>query len=406
MLKARQVGYSQAFALEALYVALFVKESTVLLVSRSQEVATNLMRYCYQAYNGLKRAPDLVKQNESEMGFPNGSRIKSIPANRSTGRGFAATRVYLDEFAYAEYADDIYQSILPTIAQGGSLTIASTPNGIGNLFYRLWHGSDWWNQEIHWSQCPRYWTDTEKQAGVEREQSAWYLMQRPNYTSTAWAEEFDCDFVGSGSGVFPNVEQVASVIAPDERGTHDGHKVLLGVDWAKHADYSVMTAYCSDCKRVIDWERFNQIDYVVQRERLKNMVKKWRVVSVLPERNSIGEPNIEMLLRERVPIMDGPDGKSGFETTASSKPDLIEYLRLLIERGEIQIPKEYLGELQAYEMTRNKITGRPSYSAPSGLHDDRVMSLALAVWAGRSISVNWEAVKDLGHIENFRSKWS
>jgi hypothetical protein len=46
------------------------------------------------------------------MGFANGSaRIKSIPANRSTGRGFAANRVYLDEFAYAEYADDIYQSV-------------------------------------------------------------------------------------------------------------------------------------------------------------------------------------------------------------------------------------------------------------------------------------------------------
>ena len=71
------------------------------------------------------------------MGFANGSRIKSIPANRSTGRGFTATDVYLDEFAYAEYAADIYQSISPTVAQGGRLTVGSTPNGVGNLFHEL-----------------------------------------------------------------------------------------------------------------------------------------------------------------------------------------------------------------------------------------------------------------------------
>jgi hypothetical protein len=59
-------------------------------------------------YNNLKDAPPLRKANESEMGFgtgtfasgahftgpAHGSRIKSIPANRSTGRGFAANRVY------------------------------------------------------------------------------------------------------------------------------------------------------------------------------------------------------------------------------------------------------------------------------------------------------------------------
>jgi hypothetical protein len=383
VLKARQVGYSQSFALEALYVALHTPDSTILLVSRSQDIATNLLRYCYQAHNGLKQAPDLDKANESEIGFPNGSRIKSIPANRSTGRGFAATRVYLDEFAYAEYADDIYQSILPTIAQGGSLTIASTPNGVGNLFYRLWIGSEWWKQEIHWRDCPRYWTPEERESGIAPEAGEWYTTNRPNYTTTAWAEEFDCDFAGSGGGVFPGVEKCLRVAAPDAPLTHNGHRVVIGVDWAKRSDYTVLTALCVECGTVVDWERFNQIDYTYQRERLKAMCQRWHVHTVLPERNSIGDPNIEMLLKEKIPIMSGPDDKPGFETTATSKPDLIELLRLRIERGEIAIPKDYAGEMQSYEMTRNKVTGRPSYSAPDGLHDDRVISLALAAWAGR-----------------------
>src|SRR5690242_9718678 len=74
ILKARQVGFSQVFALEALYAAIHEEEATILLVSRSQDLAINLLRYCYQAYNNLKSAPPLSKQNESEMGFTNGSR--------------------------------------------------------------------------------------------------------------------------------------------------------------------------------------------------------------------------------------------------------------------------------------------------------------------------------------------
>ena len=140
VLKARQVGFSQTFALESLYSATTEAEQTILLVSRSQDLAVNLLRYCYLTYNNLKHAPELRKANESEMGFTNGSRIKSIPANRSTGRGFAANRIYLDEFAYAEYADDIYQSVSPAVSQGGYLTIGSTPNGIGNLFHQLYVG--------------------------------------------------------------------------------------------------------------------------------------------------------------------------------------------------------------------------------------------------------------------------
>lgn len=381
IVKARQVGYSQAFALEALYIALHIKDSTILLVSRSQDTATNLLRYCYQAYNGLARAPELDKANESEIGFPNGSRIKSIPANRSTGRSFAATRVYLDEFAFAEYADDIYQSVLPTIAQGGSLTIASSPNGSGNLFYRIWIGSEWWKREIHWTECPRYYTPAERAQNIPPEESEWYRAMRPDFTESGWAEEFDCDFTGSGGGVFPGVGKVAMIERPDAPEAHVKHRIVVGVDWAKRADFTVLTAYCAKCKRVIDWERFNQIDYIYQREKLKAFTAKWQAHTTLPERNSIGDPNIEMLLRDRIPIMAGPDGKPGFETTGTTKPDLIELLRLKIERGEIAIPKEYAGEMQAYEMTRNKVTGRPSYSAPNGLHDDRVMSLALAVWA-------------------------
>jgi hypothetical protein len=72
ILKARQIGFSQVFALEALYAAITEPEQMILLVSRSQDLAVNLLRYCYLTYNNLHTAPALIKANESELGTANG----------------------------------------------------------------------------------------------------------------------------------------------------------------------------------------------------------------------------------------------------------------------------------------------------------------------------------------------
>lgn len=247
ILKARQIGFSQIFALEALYKATTKPESTILLVSRSQDLAVNLLRYCYLTYNNLRDAPTLIKENESEMGFANGSRIKSIPANRSTGRGFAASDVYLDEFAYAAYDDDIYQSVSPTVSQGGSLTIGSTPNGLGNMFARLYKDdASFVKMNEPWHHCPAYYTPDEQAAGVPKEQAAWYLRERPKYSAQAWASEYDCDFIISSPERFlssiiwwdacldeeldPATPRTPLVLAADAAVSGDTF-ALVGVSW-------------------------------------------------------------------------------------------------------------------------------------------------------------------------------
>jgi hypothetical protein len=70
----------------------------------------------------------------------------------------------------------------------------------------------------------------------------------------------------------------------------------------------------------------------------------------------------------------------GFQFTQQSKAQVIETLALAFERGEIVIPPEQVlvNELQSYEVERLP-GGGLRYSAPSGMHDDCVISLAL-VW--------------------------
>lgn len=329
VLKARQIGFSQVFALEALYAALFEPESTILLVSRSQDLAKNLLRYCYQAYSNLRRAPDLLKQNESEMGFRNGSRIKSIPANRSTGRGFAATRVYLDEFAYAAYAEHIYQSVSPALSQGGHLVIGSTPNGFGNLFHGLYMtGEGFARQTVPWHHCPAYYTDAERAAGVPPEQAAWYQRERPNLTAQQWAAEYECDFVGSGVTLFDQAAiDDAARDAPAPQPPLAGRRYVTAIDLGRKRDATVINTF--DVTRRpfvrVAFDRFERVSWPYIQQRIEARARAYPGLTVI-ESNGIGDPVISNL---NVPVQE-------FVTTARSKLNALQALQLLFEQGALK----------------------------------------------------------------------
>ena len=67
----------------------------------------------------------------------------------------------------------------------------------------------------------------------------------------------------------------------------------------------------------------------------------------------------------------------------ASKMEIIEGLSLAFERGQIKIiPDETLiGELEAYE--QEQLASGIRYSAPDGMHDDTVMSLAMGWSVGK-----------------------
>jgi len=97
----------------------------------------------------------------------------------------------------------------------------------------------------------------------------------------------------------------------------------------------------------------------------------------LAELNSIGEPNVEQLIADGLPVQ-------GFYTTGASKGPLIDALAVAIENSAVTLLDDpvQIDELLSYEMDRLP-SGRYTYSAPSGLHDDTVIATALA-WKAAS----------------------
>jgi hypothetical protein len=353
VLKARQTGLSTAIALEALYYATHFEHDRTLFVSRNQELAGLLIRYAQVAIAGLATSVRPISESQSKLVFSNGSEIVSLPANPATGRGYPASRVYLDEFAFAEYDSLIMQGIAPTLSNGGQLTVLSTPKGRNNLFFRLWQGfegGEWSRHSVHWRDCPRY---TEE----------WAERQRSEMTRQAFAEEFDLDFISSGDAVFDPAD-LQRCREGHVAGREGVERYVTAWDIGRRQDHTVgiTLGRRGDIWHVVEIERCLEPFPAIQAriERRKGKYPGQHVV----ESNGIGDPVIENLTVK----------VDGFQTTAKTKVQAIQAAQILIQKGRLKYDVSDDGqavldrELGLYEWS------------DKDLIQDSVMALAIAAF--------------------------
>jgi len=198
---------------------------------------------------------------------------------------------------------------------------------------------------------------------------------RNNEPELWFKQEWLAEFLQNEGAVFRNIDPNLTA-PPSTPEKHNSHRIVQGIDWAQKQDFTAICTFCATCKAELELDRFNKIQWDFQRARLRASYDRWKVVYALAEENSIGSPNIEALQRERMNV-------SPFTTTAASKPPLIQSLALAFERNEAKWLNDPVAkaELVAYESKVSAVTGRPTYSAPEGMHDDTVIARALAWWA-------------------------
>lgn len=284
-------------------------------------------------------------------------------------RGRKYRHVIINEAAMVEGLEDAFHLVIaPTLVDlRGSADFYSTPKGL-NGFYRFY------NQAVDLPNWERFRYTSYDNPIIPRDEIDNMVAMLPERVVR---QEIKAEFVEDGA-YFQGVDNACVIEQLDSPEQHPAHHIVIGVDWAKSEDYTVLTVGCRDCNRIVGWDRFNRIDFTYQRERLSELARLWKA-SVLPERNSIGEPNIEILQQSGLRILRGPDGLPGFLTTAITKPVLIESLAAALVHHGFKAPKDYSGELTAYQ-EKVMDSGRSKFGAPSGQHDDRVISLALAWW--------------------------
>jgi phage FluMu gp28-like protein len=193
-----------------------------------------------------------------------------------------------------------------------------------------------------------------------------------NLPEDVYRQEVAAQFLLDSAGVFRNIKGCIRGVLQDPIR---GRRYVMGVDLARLKDFTVLTVMDAEAKHVVYHERFQQIDWEVQYSRMVAASKRYNNAAVCMDSTGIGDPIVQTIQSAGVHVE--PYKISG--TTA--KQQLIDKLRVNVENNRISFPviPVLKRELEAYEYEISD-NGRVSYSAPSGQHDDCVISLALANW--------------------------
>ena len=317
---------------------------------------------------------DIVdKKNDSELAiyYKNGSIQRFVGAeDPDRHRGINPIDVVFDE--YSEMSSEIWTAIIqPVLRENkGTATFIFTPKGKNHS----------WQLTQMARENPTEWYCSilgVKDTSVFTQEELDEIKR--NTPQALYAQEYECEFV-DGAGQF--FRRIRNNTYPKDTTLPEQGDFQLGVDLAKYQDWTVLTPFNLNHFVVYPQDRFNQVDWNLQKAKIEAMARRFNDALIWPDATGVGDPVVEDLKARGLRI--GGENQEGFKFTEISRQNLLNNLAILLEQDKIKIPDDegLMGELEAfrYELTEQ---GKIKVKTPDGMTDDRVMSLALAVWGVR-----------------------
>ena len=295
------------------------------------------------------------------VNFPGGGFVAVRSAdNPDSLRGEGLDFVVMDECAFMQ-REAWTEAIRPALSdRQGKVLFISTPKGrnwLWEIYQRGVSGEEGWQS----------WTfPTSSNPYIAKEEIEAAKRDLPEMI---FRQEYLAEFIDDAGGVFRRVQE-AAVLEPREY--EEGKQYIAGVDVAASVDFTVVSVLDAESKDQVYLDRFNRVDYPVLIDRMEAIYHRYHMTSMVVESNSIGRPVIDELVARGLNIIP-------FTTTSATKQSIIQNLQAAFENGQIRILNNpvLIGELLSFESKRNA-SGGFSYSAPDGMNDDCVMSLAIA----------------------------
>jgi len=324
-------------------------------------------------YEITERGIDAIRESVNPQAFEikgrpkiaylaSGSRIFFYSADGDDPRsilGHGFDGLILDESARIN-ADAWHIVIRPTISQTeGWCTMISTSRG-RNWFYDMFtRGRDEQEPDYKAFRYPSNANPYFPQAEFDE--------ARRTLPADVFRQEYEAEFLEDSAGVFRGVNEIMTTTRCRCNAQWD-----VGCDLAKHQDFTVLVAMCSECGDCHAMDRFNQIDWPLQKARIIGFCGRYKGTLYL-DATGIGDPIYDDLQRQGLNVV-------GVKLTNQSKQTLIQDLILSIEQRKISFPANWTvmgDELKRYEYEYTA-SRNITYNAPSGYHDDAVIALALA----------------------------
>lgn len=312
------------------------------------------------AFNRLKRvvAPSgKYKINESELYIetPKGSRISFKSAEKPDNLyGEDVFAIVFDEFPRAK--EEAWHALRSTLTStNGQCKFIGNAKGRKNWGYRLAVKARSGESGYEFFKVTAY--DAIRESILDEQEVEQAKRDLPKH---AFDELFLAEDLEDGANPF-GYEFIKKQVRPQSTS----YPVCFGIDLAKSVDWTVVTGLDHN-GQVCVFERW-QSDWSQTRRRIISLVGS---VPAYIDSTGVGDPIAEDIRRECLSV-------ENYHFSQSSKQKLMEGLSAAIQNGEIFILDGVMREeLESFEFEYSK--SGVKYTAPSGLHDDCVCSLALA----------------------------
>lgn len=357
----RQSGKSLMGMNLMLYWAINNKPCKILWVSPVYSQANKVQK---ELDNAIRNSNIIESCNYSEsyIKLKTGSEIYFRSAERYDNiRGFTFDYAIMDEVAFMK-EETWTEAVRPTLAvKGKKVLFLSTPKG-KNWFYDMYQiglSNDYTNYKSY--KGSSYDTPFISHAEIED--------AKKTLPENVFRQEYLAEFLEGGGEVFSNIDNNTYDQWPTK---YD--KVYCGIDLGKQEDYTV-AIFMDKEGNVIATYRNNKVSWNTLVDELVTCINRYNATTLI-EVNSIGDVIYEQLKKKVKSI-------EPFVTTNKSKTEIIEGLILDFNESNIKIPSRKLDsalydELGYFTYEYNPKSRSIKYGHPNGLHDDCVISLALA----------------------------
>jgi hypothetical protein len=414
--KSRQLGISETVCNYFLYRACVDRSVLAVVLSLGQRETIDLARRVRFAIEslaplGITTATDTL----TDIQINGGGRLLFRPSNENSTRGLpAVTHALLDEAAFVDKIDRIYQAIVPatsTVAEP-HIVVVSTPNGATGWYHSMLANggedlgattdamrdgsiepSQSWSREttgkmlIHWKCHPKFGAQTDY---LDR------IALETGLSEVVISQEYDLSFNDRDEAVFSaSLVRTATTIESLSKEYNLGTRYYIGVDGAgAGADYTVAIVLEYDSFKneysVVDMYRSRKGSIESDIYQISELIDKYNPLNVVVESNGVGQVFLEQI---------GSNCRNvkveGFHTSQESKIGAVERLHLALEKEMVRIPKSspIVDELLSFRRVGKRLEAAPD------AHDDTVIALALCL-AGSDFKVTQGSISRV-NIQTF-----
>jgi len=402
ILKARQLGISTIVAAYIVWLMLFYRDKNILIMATKFATAANLVK---KVKSIIKQLPPWISiaeisvDNRTSFELSNGSQIKASSTSADAGRSEALSLLVVDEAAHVEGLDELWTALYPTLSTGGNCIALSSPNGVGNWFYKTYIKADAGENDFHptkllWEVHPEH--DQE-----------WFVEETKNMSRRQVAQELECNFNTSGETVIHS-DDVARILEQikepkyktgfdrnlwiwEEYQPENAYLLVADVARGDGEDYSTFHVL-----KVETMEQAAEYRGKLTPDLFANIInttgREYGGCLVVVENATVGHTVLDKLAEAEYPnlyystkgtheYLDQLEAESvtnsiaGFTTSSKTKPLIVAKFEEFVRNRLINIySKRLLGEIKTFIWRHGRA------AAMRGYNDDLVMSMAIACW--------------------------